>query len=149
MSRTIETTITIDAAPDKVWRVLADLPRWSEWNPFITEASGGLAVGERLAIQVVPPGQKAARFTPEVIEVEEARALRWRGSLPVPGLFVGEHYFGLSTADDGTRLTHGERFSGLLIPLMGGMLRATEEGFHEMNAALKARVEGEGAARRA
>jgi hypothetical protein len=31
--------------------------------------------------------------------------------------------------------------SGLLVPFLGGMLRDTERGFHEMNRALKARVE--------
>ena len=141
MSRTVETTAFIDAPPARVWRVLSDLPSWSEWNPFITEALGTLAEGERLAIRVVPPGAKGMRFTPVVLDVEAGRNLRWRGSLPVPGLFVGEHYLELAAAGEGTRLVHGERFSGLLVPLMGGTLRATRDGFEAMNAALKARVE--------
>ena len=38
---------------------------------------------------------------------------------------------------------HGEVFAEMarLVPFLGGMLRDTEQGFHEMNRALKARVE--------
>jgi hypothetical protein len=38
-------------------------------------------------------------------------------------------------------LEHAERFSGLLPPLMGGLLKDSEEGFRLMNQALKTRVE--------
>lgn len=82
--------------------------------------------------------------------VKPGEELRWRGSLPIPGLFVGEHYFrvepapgssGSSGAQAGTRFVHGERFSGLLLPLVGGMLKDTEKGFVSMNEALKKTVE--------
>lgn len=74
--------------------------------------------------------------------MDPQKELRWRGSLPIPGLFVGEHYFVLEpTAEGGTRLVHGENFTGLLVPLVGGMLADTEEGFKLMNTALKERCE--------
>jgi hypothetical protein len=74
--------------------------------------------------------------------VEPGKELRWRGSLPIPGLFVGEHYFQLSSPSPGkTHLVHGEDFTGLLLPFVGGMLAATEQGFEDMNRALKARAE--------
>ena len=60
--------------------------------------------------------------------------------MAIPGLFVGRHYFRLE-AEGACRLVHGEQFSGLLLPLMGGMLADTEKGFHAINAALKARAE--------
>lgn len=73
---------------------------------------------------------------------EPSAELVWRGSLPIPGLFAGRHYFRLEPAGGGAcRLVHGEDFSGLLLPVMGGMLADTERGFHAMNAALKARAE--------
>jgi hypothetical protein len=74
--------------------------------------------------------------------VAPGKELRWRGSLPIPGLFVGEHYFVLEPSAAGkTHLIHGENFKGLLVPMVGGMLKATEVGFSEMNSALKKRVE--------
>ena len=40
-----------------------------------------------------------------------------------------------------TRYVQREEFHGVLVPFVGGMLRDTERGFEEMNAALKARAE--------
>lgn len=144
--RRIETDATIDAPPERVWATLTDFASMADWNPFITRAQGTPREGERLSIRVEPPGKSAATFTPTVVTAQAPRELRWRGTLPVPGLFVGEHYFLLEPLPDagGTRLTHGETFSGLLVPLMGGMLDATEQGFERMNAALKTRVEAAG-----
>lgn len=86
----------------------------------------------------LPPTRNAA----DPPAVEPNAKLEWRGSLAVPGLFAGRHYFVLEPAGSGAcRLVHGEEFSGLLLPLMGGLLADTEKGFHAMNAALKARAE--------
>jgi hypothetical protein len=64
--------------------------------------------------------------------------------LLIPGLFDGEHAFQLellSTA--GCRLCHTERFSGLLVGVVGGsFLDAAREGFEEMNSAFKHGAEG-------
>jgi hypothetical protein len=79
-----------------------------------------------------------------VTRADHAERLQWLGHLWTTGLFDGEHRFVLEPLDDGrTRLTHAERFSGVLAPLvwrLGG--RATERGFEAMNLALKQRVEG-------
>jgi hypothetical protein len=40
-----------------------------------------------------------------------------------------------------TLLKHGENFRGVLVPLLGGLLKATEQNFQAMNLALKARAE--------
>jgi len=82
-------------------------------------------------------------FRPVVLTATPQSELRWRGRLLMPGLFDGEHAFQLellSTA--GCRLHHTERFSGLLVGLMGsGFLDAAREGFEAMNGALKRRAE--------
>jgi uncharacterized protein YndB with AHSA1/START domain len=44
--RTISATVDIDAPPDQVWGVLADLDAYPDWNPFIQSASGRLAEGK-------------------------------------------------------------------------------------------------------
>ncbi|XLM21773.1 SRPBCC domain-containing protein, partial [Chromobacterium piscinae] len=55
----------------------------------------------------------------------------------------GEHYFRLEAlADGGTRFHHGEDFSGILLPLIGGaLLEGVRQGFLLMNQALKRRCE--------
>ena len=59
----------------------------------------------------------------------------------MPGLFDGEHSFLLEEAAGGTRFTQTETFRGMLVPVLGKGLAATQEGFQAMNEALKKRAE--------
>lgn len=139
--RIIETSIEIAASPSRVWQVLTDFPHHSEWNPFITSISGPLAPGEKLKVRIEPPGKGAMTFNPTVVCVEPERELRWMGKVLISGLFDGEHYFRLERSARGTRFEQGERFTGVLVPLLAGTLGATEQGFNAMNEHLKRRAE--------
>jgi hypothetical protein len=140
--RRIETSIEIEASPKKVWSILTDFAGMASWNPFIKAISGTLAPGSTLAVHIAPPGKSGMRFKPTVLAVKAEREFRWRGQLLLPGIFDGEHYFLLEPiGSDRTRLTHGEKFSGILVGLFGGTLSATENGFQAMNVALKQRAE--------
>lgn len=141
--RLIDTRIEIAAPAARVWRVLTDFPRFPEWNPFITRIEGVPEPGARLRVEIKPPGRSAMTFTPVVLAARPGRELRWRGRLLLPGIFDGEHAFELEERD-GERCSfrQSERFTGLLVPLLGGALAATERGFAAMNAALKKRAEG-------
>lgn len=140
----IETSIEISAPPSRVWGILTDFKSMEGWNPFIRSMAGPLAEGGRLLVEIAPPKQRAMTFRPKVLRVVPVRELRWLGTLLIPGLFNGEHYFLLDPAGDGaTHFTQGERFTGLLVGAFQrqGMLKATQEGFEAMNAALKVRAE--------
>ena len=58
-------------------------------------------------------------------------------------MFDGEHHFEVTDAGEGkTLFRHWEKFDGLLVPLIWALIGdKTSEGFEQMNAALKARVE--------
>jgi hypothetical protein len=83
------------------------------------------------------------RFRPKVLVSAPERELRWIGTLPVPGLFYGEHYFQIESVSDGRVVFHhGEVFSGLMVPFMKGTLDGvTRQGFIAMNEALKREAE--------
>ncbi|RUP10083.1 SRPBCC domain-containing protein [Hyphomicrobium sp.] len=142
MARAIETSILIAAPASRVWSVLMDFGGYPAWNPFIRTIKGEKQIGARLEVGIEAPGLKAQTFRPVVVEVEPERAFSWRGSLPIPGLFVGVHRFALKAEGADTRFEHSERFSGLLIPFVGSVFDATERGFRAMNEALKAKSEG-------
>ena len=140
--RRIETDIEINAPTSRVWALLTDFALMPSWNPFIKSISGNLAQGARLAVHIVPPGSSGMHFKPTVLSVRPERELRWLGHLLVPGIFDGEHYFLLEPiGEKQTRLTHGEKFSGLLVGLLGSTLAATSAGFEAMNTALKQKAE--------
>jgi hypothetical protein len=141
-ARTLDTAIEIDAPADVVWSILTELESYPAWNPFIRSAAGELRAGELLEVTIQPPGRGEFSFAPELLVVTPNRELRWRGKLWVEGLFDGEHVFVIEPlAPDRVRLRHFEAFDGVLVPLLGGMLRDTEQGFNAMNAALKQRAE--------
>lgn len=137
----IEAAILIAAKPDQVWGHLTDFAAYPDWNPFVQRIEGSLDVGKRLTVRIVPPGGQGSTFRPRILIVIPGRQLRWVGSLRVPGLFRGEHWFRIEPADGGSRFVQGEVFSGLLVPIMGGILDKTLAGFETMNAALKERAE--------
>ncbi|MCH7229265.1 SRPBCC domain-containing protein [Glycomyces sp. L485] len=140
--RRIETTARIDAPAHEVWAVLTDFPAYGEWNPFITAISGQLAEYERLDVTFTQSNGKTQRVRPRVLRVSPARQIRWLGRLGPGGLFDGEHFFVLEPQEDGaTVLTHGERFTGVLVPAMSGLLDDTAKSFEAVNTALAERVE--------
>jgi hypothetical protein len=140
--RTIHTESGIGAPAAKVWEVFAAIEQWPAWNPF-AKVSGRLAVGERLTVEITPPGKRPMTFHPTVSVFEPGRELRWLGHLLVPGLFDGEHGFRVRAEDVGRcRFEQFETFRGLLVaPLLLMAGAATRQGFEAMNRALKARVE--------
>lgn len=140
--RRIETDIDINAPASRVWVFLTDFAQMPSWNPFIKSISGNLAQGARLAVHIAPPGSSGMHFKPTVLSVRPERELRWLGHLLVPGIFDGEHYFLLEpVGENRTRLTQGEKFSGLLVGLLASTLAATGAGFKAMNTALKQKAE--------
>jgi hypothetical protein len=141
--RTIHTEVGIERSAPAVWAVLADIDRWSEWNPF-AKASGRLGVGETLEVEIRLPGKTPMTFRPTVVTLDPGVELRWLGHLGFPGLFDGEHGFRIEPEGDRScRLHHFETFKGILVgPVLWLAGDATRRGFEAMNLALKARVEG-------
>ena len=142
--RAVMTQIDINAAPKQVWAVLVDFPSAPSWNPFIRSISGAPERGERLKVEIAPPGRSEMRFEPLVLEAKPAVELRWRGSFLTETVFAGEHAFCLEqTSAKTTRFTQSEIFSGLIAPFImdEAGLETTRAGFEAMNEALKRRAE--------
>ena len=135
----IQTSIEIDAGPERVWEVLTDFTRYPDWNPFLPSVTGPLREGEALAINA-----GGMQFRPEIIRLRPGRELVWLGNLLFRGLFDGRHSFKLEALDnDRTLFRHEEQFSGLLVGLFARKLETdTRAGFEAMNRKLKELAEG-------
>jgi hypothetical protein len=144
MTSDLVTTVDIDAPPAVVWAVLTDTAAYPEWNPFVRELSGDLVADGRLRVRIGPPGRRAVTLRPRIVRIEPEHELTWLGRLLLPRLFDGRHSFVLEARPDGgTRFTQSEHFRGVLVPLMGRLLRSTGQGFEAMNQALRARSEAQ------
>lgn len=139
------TCIDILAPPARVWGVLTGFAAYPEWNSFLSSVQGDLRLGARLVIRLAPPGKPAVTVRPTIAALEPQRRLVWRGFALAPGFFDGEHSFELAPLGDAAcRLIHAERFSGVLVPIVGPLLLdATRQGFINMNNALKLRAESD------
>ena len=135
----IDTTVDIDAVPDAVWDVLTDFASYKQWTGMRIE--GAPEVGTKLVVHLTGDGGGGMTFKPKVLVATPGKELRWLGKLGLRGIAAGEHFFVLTTNEDGTtRLNHGERYSGALIALARG--RADSGAAYEaFSQALKQRVE--------
>lgn len=135
----LKTEILINASPEKVWQTLTNFPDYT-WNPFIKSITGEVKVGNTITAEL-----GGMTFKPKVLKFEPQKEFRWKGKLFIKGLFDGEHYFLLEKQNDGsTKFTHGEIFSGILVPLFKKKLMTeTKDGFVAMNEALKKSCEGD------
>jgi hypothetical protein len=140
----LQTEILIEATAEHVWEVLTNFKCYPQWNPLISEVRGQPVVGERLHATVAMGRFLRFPIRPRVILVEAPTELRWRGRLPIRGLFSGEHYFRIESRGNGqVSLIHGEVYGGLLRHVFfNGVGRLTRSAFDTMNEALKRRVEG-------
>ena len=140
--KTIHTEIGILAPAERVWGILIDTDRWTEWNPF-AKMTGRIAPGERISVTLTPSGKSAMTLKPTIVKLDHGREFRWLGHLGMRGLFDGEHAFRDTAEDAGRcRFEHFETFTGILsTPVMWMVGAATRQGFEAMNRALKARAE--------
>jgi hypothetical protein len=135
----IRTRIDIEAPAQVVWEILTDLANYHRWNPFVVNAAGVVAMGNRLVCEPQMPGGRRYTFKPVITRLRPEREFAWSGHVLHPRLGSGEHIFQLEAlTPQRTRLIHDEVFTGLFAPLVvwfAGM--QTTRGFELMNHALK------------
>jgi hypothetical protein len=139
MTKEIKTEILVNASPEKVWRIFTDFHNYSTWNPFILSISGIAEVGNKIKVQLLPPGTKGMTFKPTVLVMQPQKEFGWMGHLLFPGLFDGEHRFELIDNGNGTTtFKQSETLKGILVIFFKKMLdKNTTEGFILMNQKLK------------
>jgi hypothetical protein len=133
----------ITAPAETVWRILTELGRYTDWNPFICEAEGSARIGGEVRVRVRSSTGLRLRFRATVTGYESGHELRWRGHFLSRALAAGEHVFSIEpTGEDRVRFVQRETFRGALPLLFRSLLeRETRRGFDAMNHALRERAE--------
>lgn len=136
-------TTDIDAAPDTVFAVMADIERWPEWTPTVTRverldgATGPLAIGQRL--RIVQPRVPPAEWT--VTALEAGRGFRIMSRSPGAAV-VANHWIEPLMDGQQSRVTLSITFSGWLGRVIGWLMRGLNERYIAQEAAgLKRRSE--------
>lgn len=146
----LDASIEIDAPAARVWEILTDTARYSEWNPFVTGIAGELREGADIKVTIRAPGRSPTTFAARVARLVAGRELRWKGRWFLPGLFDGDHAQTVESIGEGrARFRTREEVTGLLLPLLGKAMRQSQAGFEELCRAVKARAESDISPRRA
>jgi len=133
--RSFEAATRIDARPDQVWSVLADVGSWRDWDSGVDRVEGSVVLGERLTIYATMI--RTRPFSVTVTEIRPAEAMRWRGGLPF-GAAVIERTYHLDAQDDGgTVLTIREDHSGPLARLLGRRTPDLNPSFRQFCAGIR------------
>ena len=136
----ISAAAQINASPQHVWAILADLASYPEWNPVFREASGQLTPGNKITITSTQPETgHTMTVKVKVLTAEPATELRWVSS--VLGLMNSEHSFILSPTSGGTQLVQTHTYRGLFTRFPPKTISRIQASFEAINQAARQRAE--------
>lgn len=139
---TIRAEADIDAPREAVWAVLADLPRYPEWNPFTVRVRSTLQVGDPVDMRVILHGVPHPQRE-WIRSVDHCNHICWGMHMISPRMLRAERWQTLEAlGPERTRYVSEDNLEGPLVPLVlrlyGG---AMQSGFDALAAALKHRAE--------
>ena len=143
MSFRIEHDLEVDAACETVWEVITDLPRYSEWNPFVASCQSTLEPGDPIHMRVHIFRAFAQPQTETIFEHVPGRRVCYGVEKNSLRALWSHRCHSVEAAEDG-RARYRSRFelSGWLAPvvrwLFGSRMR---RGFDEMSIGIKQRSE--------
>jgi carbon monoxide dehydrogenase subunit G len=134
-----ETSISVNATPERAWEVMKDVERWPEWTPSMSKVEllqpGEVQVSAK--VRITQPKFPSAVWT--VTKVEPNRYLEWRSTSPIL-TSTGEHR--IEPEGDGCRLTLAIEQTGLLVPVLKLFYEKTILAYLDLEAkGFKARAE--------
>jgi uncharacterized protein YndB with AHSA1/START domain len=135
-------SVDIAAPPERVWDVMSDVERWSEWTASISsiqrlDGSGPLRLGSRALVR--QPRVRPAVW--QVTELENGSSFTWI-TRAAGVVAAGRHSVEAIANGTRTRATLALTFSGFLAPLFGRLLRSLNERYLRLEAnGLKIRSE--------
>lgn len=149
VGRSTAVAVDIEAAPDRIWSVLAATGSYADWNDHLradrpTESTAELLrVGVVVVLRLSGRQKRFITLRSKVTVAHPGYEARWAGRWMAPWLLSWEHSFDLTDGGDGTtRVLQTLTWRGLLAPLVASSRRAA--GFdHDMDAlgeALRKRV---------
>ncbi|MBY8966864.1 SRPBCC domain-containing protein [Algiphilus sp. NNCM1] len=137
-----EENLHIDAPAAIVWEVITDLPRYGEWNPFVSRCQSTLQPGDPIDMTVhlmARPQQQREWIT----DYDDGHGFAYRMK-PVPlGALSSARWHDIRPDGEGrSRYQSHFELRGWMMPVVRGLLGARlRAGFAGMNAAVKQRAE--------
>lgn len=109
--------IGINADPESVWKIMADINKWPRWNPEIKSATifGDLSAGTKFQWKAGP-----GTITSQLLEVDPPKTMVWKGK--TMGI-KAVHIWNIDFIDEKTIVTTEESWDGIIVRLMKGTMQ--------------------------
>lgn len=138
----IEESREINAPADIVWEVITDLPRYGDWNPFVSKCESTLKPGDPIdmTVHLMAKPQKQREW---ITDYREGHGFAYRMK-PVPGgaLSSARWHDITPTTDGHCRYTSHFELRGWLMPLVRALMGTRlHKGFRGMTAGVAERAE--------
>jgi hypothetical protein len=148
-SKSVRAEVDIDAPIEQVWRILNDIDRYGEWNPFTPKVETTLRIGDPIHLQVRLVGERLTQRV-EWITRNEPYTLGWEMKLGARCVLHAERVQVLTAIDESrTHYMTEDTFTGWLRSLVVGVFgKAMERGFRDCGLGLKKAAESRPAERR-
>ena len=95
--REIKTQYHYAVKTSLLWKIIIDFPHYPMWNNFILEVFGEAEPATRIKFKFQLLRGIMLPATAIILTVESEKEIRWKGRLPIPGLFSAEHYYVLDS----------------------------------------------------
>ncbi len=129
--------VNIEAKPDRVWALMTNAGDFSRWNSTVKSIEGMIASGE--TIQLVATISPKRVFNLNIVEFVPEKKMVWSDG---NAMFKGVRTFTLSPKPDGTTdFSMEEDYTGLMMPMIAGLLPDFGPVFEQYLADLKREAE--------
>jgi uncharacterized protein YndB with AHSA1/START domain len=134
--------LEIDAPPEIVWRVIADLAAYGEWNPFVIACESSLDPGDPILMRVHVFASFAQAQRETVLEHEPGERLCYGLEGGALGALASRRCHRVTSAGPGrTRYESDFELSGWLAPFVRALVGSRlQRGFDAMAVALERRA---------
>jgi len=112
--KSVHAEVTIDAKPQKVWQVLTNTSKYSEWNTVMAIEEGSVTKGETVKYNFTDIEGKSSVIPAKVIEKTENQLLNQKGGMPL--ILTYDHRYSLAEVEGKTKLVIHEDYRGIMVP---------------------------------
>ncbi len=109
--RSVRASLTIKAAPERIWKVLTDPASYADWNPLHVSVEGEFEPGTTLVVEMRNPDRSLSVLMPKVVHVVPKQLINQVGG--VRGALAYDHIWQLDPVEGGTRVTQREEYQGI------------------------------------
>jgi len=139
----IRSEIEIAAPASRVWKILTDLERYPDWNPFTPRVDSTLELGAEVHLHTRLRGEQLAHRVETVTEHVPGERICWGMKMGARFVLAAERRQVLTPLEaDRTRYVTDDTITGMLTPVVTAFWgEAIQRGFDGVAAALKKRAE--------